>query len=181
MRISRTVYTFALDLAPRKITLHIWIYEPEHLLLCWDLKTHHLDLWTWTSATVWGSGGSSSESSYKVWGFWNRPSWPSATIKISLDYLSAGSWPPWTDIPSLDRVPPHGDRPPHTETLSLDRDPSLDRDLSGQRAPRLYGKERAVRILLECNIVCKCVRVHIWHNFCRKLHENAKIVLGDAP
>ena len=38
-----------------------------------------------------------------------------------------------------------------TET-PLDRDP-LDRDSPEQRPPPLYGKERAVRILLECILV----------------------------
>ena len=44
---------------------------------------------------------------------------------------------PWTETP-LDKDPL--DRDPRTETSSLDRDPP-------------YGKERAVRILLECILV----------------------------
>ena len=58
------------------------------------------------------------------------------------------SWteaPPWTETPSLVRDPP-GQRTPQTETPHGQRPPwqrPLDRD-------PLYGKERAVCILLEC-------------------------------
>ena len=91
--------------------------------------------------------------------------WTETPRQRPLDRESPGQRPPGQRPPGdplerpLDRdllgQRPTEQRPPWTETPWTEtpwRETPLDRDLLGQRSP-LYGKERAVRILLECILV----------------------------